>query len=91
MRSTPIGIVMLNDEREHVWKANNRECMEVVRKWTGIIQKGVSNIDGSSPEIVPGSEIITSVQVAQKVGEESCRYRTSANLQGARLSHQLLP
>lgn len=73
MRTTPIGIVMFNDEREHVYKQNNRECMEVVRKWAEIIRKGVKNLDGTSPEIVAGSEIITSVRVAQKVGEELSR------------------
>jgi len=70
VRTTPIGIVMLNDEREWVYKQNNRECMEVVQKWADIIRKGVRNIDGTSPEVVTGSETITSARVAQKVGQE---------------------
>jgi L-fucose isomerase len=70
MRTTPIGIALINDEREHVWRANSRECMEVVNKWAEIIRKGVKNIDGTSPEVIVGSETITSVRVAQKVGEE---------------------
>ncbi|MEM2129642.1 MAG: L-fucose/L-arabinose isomerase family protein [Candidatus Bathyarchaeia archaeon] len=70
MKNTAIGIAMLNDEREHVWKANNRECMEVVEKWAEIIRKGVKSVDGSSPEVVTGSETITSVRSAQKVGAE---------------------
>ncbi len=73
MRTTPIGIVMFNDEREWVYKQNNRECMEVVQKWAEIIRRGVKNLDGTSPEVVTGSEIITSVRVAQKVGEELSR------------------
>ena len=70
MRSTPIGIVMLNDEREHVWRMNAEVNMSVVRKWAQIIRKGVKNVDGSSPEVVIGSEIVTGVRSAQKVGEE---------------------
>jgi len=73
MRSTPIGIVMLNDEREHVYTKNNAECMAVVRQWTDIIKNGVKNIDGSVPQVVTGSEIITSSRTAQRVGEELSR------------------
>jgi len=73
LRTTPIGIAMLNDERKHVYTKTNRECMEVVEKWAEIIRKGVRNIDGSSPDVVVGSEIITSTRIAQKVGEELAR------------------
>jgi len=73
MKSTPIGIALINDEREHVWRANAQECMEVVHKWAEIIRRGVKNIDGTSPEVVVGSETITSVRTAQKVGEELAR------------------
>ena len=73
MRTTPIGIVMFNDEREHVWRANNRECMEVVSQWADLIRKNIKNVDGSAPEVVTGSKIITSVRVAQQVGEELVR------------------
>ncbi|MCD6325077.1 hypothetical protein J7L97_02185 [Candidatus Bathyarchaeota archaeon] len=73
MRTTPIGIVMFNDEREHVWRANNRECMEVVNQWADLIRKNIKNVDGSAPEVVTGSKIITSVRVAQQVGEELVR------------------
>jgi L-fucose isomerase len=70
MKSTPIGIALINDEREHVWKANEKECMEVLYKWADIIRRGVKNVDGTSPDVVVGSRTITSVRVAQKVGEE---------------------
>jgi len=73
MKNTPIGIVMFNDEREHVWKANNRECTEVVEKWAEIIKEGVKSVDSTSPKVVTGSEIITSARSAQKVGEELSR------------------
>jgi L-fucose isomerase len=70
MRSTPIGIAMLNDEREHVWRENNPENMQVVQKWADIIRDGLKNQDGTAPEVVVGSEIITGVRSAQKVGTE---------------------
>ncbi|MEM2673494.1 MAG: hypothetical protein QXG34_02095, partial [Candidatus Bathyarchaeia archaeon] len=73
MKSTPIGIALINDEREHVWRANREECMEVVNKWAEIIKRGVKSVDGTSPEVIVGSDTITSVRVAQKVGEELAR------------------
>ena len=73
MRTTPIGIIMINDEREHVYTQNNEENIRVVKQWAEIISENVVNIDGSRPEIIIGSEIITNVRVAQKVGEELSR------------------
>ena len=73
MRSTPIGIAMLNDERKHVWRRNNPENEKVVRQWAEVLRKELKNRDGSAPEIVVGSQIITSVRTAQKVGEELAR------------------
>lgn len=73
MRSTTIGLVMMNDARPHVYKVNNEENMKVLRQWAEIIKERLVNFDGSSPEVVIGSETITSVRVAQKVGEELAR------------------
>lgn len=73
MRTTAIGIAMLNDEREHVWKLNNQQNMDVIHAWADFIKKTLKNVDGSAPEIVIGSETITSVRSAQKVGEEFVR------------------
>lgn len=70
MRTTPIGIAMLNDEREHVWQLNKEVNEAVVRQWADVLAARLTNRDGSAPEIVTGSEIITSVRSAQKVGEE---------------------
>jgi L-fucose isomerase len=61
------------DEREHVHRQYYAECMEVLHKWADVIRKGVKNVDGSSPEVVVGSELITSVRTAQRVGEEIAR------------------
>ncbi|MBI1390283.1 MAG: hypothetical protein GC154_17725 [bacterium] len=73
MRSTPIGIAMLNDEREHVYTQNNPENRKVVDSWADLIRKKLKNIDGSAPELVVGSDIIVNVRTAQKVGEEFSR------------------
>ena len=70
MRSTPIGIVMLNDEREHVWQENNPGNMKVVRQWADIIRREVKNADGSAPEVVVADQIITGTRVAQEAGEQ---------------------
>jgi len=73
MRTTPIGIAMLNDERPHVWKQNNPQNAAVVRAWAEKIRARLRNVDGSAPPVVAGSEIVTSVRSAQKVGEELSR------------------
>lgn len=56
MRSTPVGIAMLNDEREHVWRRNNPENERVLRQWAEVIGRELKNRDGSAPEIVVGSQ-----------------------------------
>ncbi len=73
MRSSNIGLVMLNDEREHVYRTNNELNMNIVNQWADLIRKNVKNIDGSSPNVIVGSKIITSVRVAQEMGEELTR------------------
>ncbi len=70
MRTVPIGLAMLNDERPHVWQENNPQNMAVVNQWAEVIRSGMKNVDGTAPEVVVGSEIITSTRIAQKVGEE---------------------
>ena len=73
MRTTTIGIIMLNDEREHVYTQNNEENMRVVRQWADLIREKILYIDGTRAEVVVGSEIITGIRIAQKVGEELSR------------------
>ncbi len=70
MRTVPIGIAMLNDERPHVWQQNNPQNVAIVNRWAEIIRQGLKNQDGSAPEVVVASEIITSTRVAQAMGEE---------------------
>lgn len=69
MRTTPIGLVMLNDERSHVNELNEAENMAVLRRWAEVIEEGVRSVDGRGPEVVLGERTITSVRVAQEVGE----------------------
>jgi len=66
-------MVMLNDEREHVYRLNNPLNMKVVRNWAKLVEENIVNVDKSKPKIVVGSEIITSIRSAQKVGEELSR------------------
>jgi len=73
MRNTPIGIVMLNDEREHVWTRNDAENRQVIARWVEVIQGRLKNHDGTSPQIVAGSEIIHDIRSARKVGEQLAR------------------
>ncbi|MFB6215153.1 MAG: hypothetical protein ABEI54_04705, partial [Candidatus Bipolaricaulia bacterium] len=73
MRTTPVGLVMLNDEREHVYEQNNEKNREVLEDWAEIIETRMVNQDGTAPEIVTGSEIITGTRSAQRVGEELSR------------------
>jgi L-fucose isomerase len=70
MRTTPIGIAMLNDERQHVWQENNPANMKVVKQWADIIRREVKNADGSAPQVVVAEQIVTGTRVAQQVGEQ---------------------
>jgi L-fucose isomerase len=70
MRTTPIGLVLMNDERPHVHEINEAENMEVLRRWSDALGGLVRNVDGSVPEIVLGRETVKSVRTAQAVGEQ---------------------
>ena len=73
MRSTAIGLAMLNDERPHVYEKNNPENMAVLQAWAKLLRDNIVNADGSKPEVVVASEIITDVRKGQKIGEELAR------------------
>lgn len=73
MRSTPIGVAVLNDGRSHVIEQNEEENMRVAHQWADVIRQGARNVDGSQPDVVVCSETIKSVRVAQRVGEEMRR------------------
>jgi len=64
---------MLNDEREHVWRANEKANMQVLSEWADAIKKELVAFDGTSPEVIVGSETIKSIPVAKKIGEQLVR------------------
>jgi len=70
MRSTPIGIVMLNDEREHVWTANDEANRRVLAAWADLLRMHIVNRDGSAPAVVVGDPVIHDIRTAQQVGEQ---------------------
>ncbi|MCX7705440.1 MAG: fucose isomerase [bacterium] len=70
MKNTAIGIVMMNDERQHVWSANERENMAVLNKWADLLRKNLRDKTGTTPDIVVGSETIKSIKTARKIGEQ---------------------
>lgn len=69
MRSTPIGLVMLNDERPHVNSLNESENRQVLERWAQAIREEVADEDGQIPEIVVAPETVKSVRTAQEIGE----------------------
>jgi L-fucose/D-arabinose isomerase len=66
MRSTAIGLVMLNDERPHVHRQNEAQTMAVLHRWADVLRPWLRNRDGTSPEIVVGAETIKSVRSAHE-------------------------
>ncbi len=73
MKHTAIGLVMMNDEREHVWRANEKENMAVLHLWAEFLRSNIKDKTGLSPEIVVGSETIKSIDSARRIGEQLVR------------------
>ncbi|MEN6521921.1 MAG: hypothetical protein ABFD46_12325 [Armatimonadota bacterium] len=73
MKNTPIGLVLMNDGREHVWRENEKDNMAVVQKWAEVIKQGIKAHDGTAPDIITASRTVTSVKAAQEIGEELAR------------------
>ncbi len=69
MRSTPIGLVMINDERPHVYAENEAENLRVLDRWAEAIRLEAASGDGRGPEIVVAPETVKSVRTAQEIGE----------------------
>ncbi|MGI8828108.1 MAG: L-fucose/L-arabinose isomerase family protein [Chloroflexota bacterium] len=70
MRSTPIGVAVINDGRPHVIAENESDNMRVAGQWADIVRREARAADGSAPEVVVASETIKSVRTGQRVGEE---------------------
>lgn len=60
---------MFNDERVHAHKDTNPINQQILEKWKDIIESSVKYRDGSNPEVILGSDIITSPKLARQVGE----------------------
>ncbi|MEA2319852.1 MAG: L-fucose/D-arabinose isomerase, partial [Solirubrobacteraceae bacterium] len=70
MRTTPIGIVMLNDERPHVVAENEADNLAELERWAQAIRAQLAGPDGAAPDIVTAGETVKSVRTAQAVGEQ---------------------
>lgn len=70
MKTTPVGLVMLNDGRAHVNELNEADNQAVLRAWADALGPKLKNVDGSAAELVVAEHTITSVRVAQEVGEQ---------------------
>ncbi|MBV8999905.1 MAG: fucose isomerase [Solirubrobacterales bacterium] len=70
MRSTPIGVAMINDERPHVHGENEAENIRVLERWAEAIRREVTDVDGQAPEVVVAAETVKSVPSAQAIGEQ---------------------
>src|SRR5919202_1698317 len=69
MRSTPVGVVLINDERPHVVETNEEDNLAGVRRWAEAIRARLGGED-AAPELVLGTETVKSVRTAQQVGEQ---------------------
>jgi L-fucose isomerase len=69
VRSTPIGLVMLDDERPHVVATNEEDNLSVLRRWEAAIRPSL-RAEGHTAELVLGAETVKSVRSAQRVGEQ---------------------
>ncbi len=61
---------MLGDERDPVMAEVTPRCMDVIRRAAEIIRKNVRYADGSFPDVVTASRVITSITTSKQVGEE---------------------
>jgi len=68
MRTTPVGLVMLNDERPHVVAANEADNMRELRAWADAIGPRLEVADGCRTALVVGSETVQHGQI----GSASC-------------------
>ncbi len=70
MKSTPVGLAILNDGRAHVVEQNEAENMRAAHAWSEFLRSNVRARDGSALEVVVAPETIKSVRSAQLIGED---------------------
>jgi len=60
----------MDDERPSAYEPSKEMNMAVTRGWAEIIRRELRNLDGTCPDVVVGSDTITNIRIAQKVGDE---------------------
>jgi L-fucose isomerase len=70
VRSTPVGLVLVNDERPHVVATNEADNLAELRRWEAAIREHLDGGDGHCPELVLGHETVKGVRTGQQVGEQ---------------------
>jgi L-fucose isomerase len=70
MRSTPIGLVMVDDERPHAHERTREANLRVLHRWAQALAADAADVDGEAPEIVTPPGTITSVADAHAAGEQ---------------------
>jgi L-fucose isomerase len=70
MRTTPVGLVLLNDERPHVTGQTEDMNMTVLARWAEALRVRLAEGARSTPEIVVGRETVKDVRLAQEIGED---------------------
>ncbi len=70
MRSTAVGLVLIDDERPHVNTQTEVENMRVLERWAEAIRADAIDVDGHTPEIVVATETVKSVRNAHEIGEQ---------------------
>jgi L-fucose/D-arabinose isomerase len=73
MRSTPLGLVMVDDERPHVHIPNSADNLAVLARWREVIIERLGADGGPTPEVIVPDRTITNARIAQEVGEEMRR------------------
>lgn len=70
MNLTRIGVVVMNDMRENVNTANERQLREIAKRWAATIATRLPIDSGTKVEVIVGTETIKSIKTARKIGEE---------------------
>ena len=70
MRSTPIGLARIDDERPHVHARTEDENLSLLHRWATAIRGDGVDVNGDVPEVVVAPETVKSVAGAHQIGEE---------------------
>jgi L-fucose isomerase len=79
VRSTPIGLAMLKDERPHVVAGNEEDTAPELRHWEAPIRERLAATGGPSPELVVGAETVKACAAPSR-SASSCAGRAAAEV-----------